>query len=74
MVLVHRDVDGHVHQRFDLGVAEDLFIDDVLDLMQLLLGHPREMGKIEAERLGSTSEPACLTCLPSTSRRPACNR
>ena len=58
-----------------LGVGQHFAVDDGLDLFEFLIGHLREVGKIEAQpRRDRPSEPACFTCVPRTWRSAACSR
>jgi hypothetical protein len=70
---LHRVVEGH-HAGARLGVGEDLAVDDLLDGADLVGGHRRLVGEVEARAGDSTSEPFCCTWLPSTSRRALCMR
>ena len=75
VVLVHGHVDGHVFERLDPGVGQHFAVDDVLDLLRVLRRPPaRSERSRSAAASGSTSEPACLTCVPSTWRSAACSR
>ena len=49
MVLVHGYVDGHVFQRLDFRVDQDLAVDDVFNLLKFLVGYLRKVRKVEAQ-------------------------
>ena len=56
-------------------VLQHLLVDDALDLAQLLAAVTAlKCAKSKRRRSGATSEPACLTCVPSTWRSAACSR
>jgi len=43
VVFVDGDVDGHVFEGFDAGVAEDFAVDDGLDLGEFFVGNLGEV-------------------------------
>ena len=45
VVLVHGHVDGHVLERFDLGVGQDFAVDDVFDFLRVLRRRPARSGR-----------------------------
>src|SRR5438128_2504068 len=45
-VLIDGDIDGNVGNSLNFGVAEDLFIDDVFDVLELFIGDGGEVRKI----------------------------
>ena len=45
----YRLVDRNIDQGLDVGVSEDLAVDDVFDLLHLGLGDAGEVGEVEAE-------------------------
>ena len=49
VVLVDGDVDGHVFEGDDGGVREHFLINEVLDVLQFLVGDGGEVGEVEAE-------------------------
>ena len=53
MILVDGHVNRHVLDDLDALVAQNFFIDDVFDVLQLFFGDSGEVGEIEAEMVGS---------------------
>ena len=75
VVLVDGHVDGHVFEGFDFGVGEHFAVDDVFDLLRVLRRRPARSGRSRsAGGRDRRSEPACLTCVPSTWRSAAWSR
>ena len=74
LVFVDGDIDGHVFDDFDAIVAQDFAVGEVFDVLQFFVGQRGEVREVEAQVRGMNREPACLTCVPSTSRRAACSR
>ena len=72
VILVDRHIDGHIGDRLHLAIPEHLLVDNVLDILQLFIGDTVKCEKSKRRWLGATSDPACFTCFPSTSRNPAC--
>ena len=55
-------------------VLEDRAVDALLDLLALLRRELLVVREVEAQLVGRTAEPACLTWSPSTSRSASCRR
>jgi len=62
------------HLRRHRRVAADLLVDDALETIDLVARHLLNVLEVDRRRSGATSDPACLTCVPSTSRSAACRR
>ena len=58
----------------DLRVPEDLLVHEPLHFVDFGLVHRGVVREVEAQPAGSTTLPACLTCVPSTWRSAACSR
>ena len=58
-VFVDSDIDGHVVDDLDALIAQDLFVDNVLDVLQLFVFNRGEMRKVEAQMIG-IDQRSCL--------------
>jgi hypothetical protein len=65
---------GAMIARFGRHVAANLGVDDALDGTSCSAVTGSKWEKSKRSRCGSTSEPFCATCAPSTWRSAACNR
>ena len=64
VVFVHCHVDRHVLGYVDLGVAQDLLIDDVLNVLQLFVFNRGEVRKIKAQVIRRHQRSRLLHMLP----------
>ncbi len=70
MIFVHGHVNGNILNGFDFDVAQDFFIDDVFDVLQLFVGHAGEVREIKAQMPGINQRTGLLYVLAQDLAQP----